>query len=439
MIQTLTKLQIVPTTDPVQVQSALWSTHFIVNWLIYNSTTPQIQRAQPRGGFSSKIKSPRSSGSVSRSSPTKPTSEKNGLCQLSPSLINKKATTKTTKEIGEIPSDSDLDDPEFEILRKLPTWKKLKLSVYERRQRWRQKQKRVKHLRSERCQRTESHEIEDEKEEEPLIQVVQQPNDMHSDSSDSEDTKSADIGSDIKSEIKRDIKSDIPPRITGIDYENHNDHDSNHNDSNHIDSNHNDANHNDDNHSHNQLQLENVQISKDISPSPQPNGAIVPTVDTPIVNTPSLGARRTRETYSDLDFSSDTDGFDDIIKGPSPPPKRVMSSNLKAMCGNLINEMLSSPRSFYFSDYFPFTKWGITDYHDYFPADYLHLNIVKQKLEKDEYETPGLFASDVREIFKAATLYHWEGAKQYRIKAKATLLADEFEEKYADILVCFVL
>ena len=221
--------------------------------VIYNSTNPQIQRSQPRGGFSSKIKSPRSSSSISRSSPTKPISEKNGLCQLSPSLINKKATTK---ELGEIPSDSDLDDPEFEILRKLPTWKKLKLSVYERRQRWRQKQKRVKHLRSERCQRTESHEIEDKKEEEPLIQVVQEPNDIHSDSSDSEDTKSADIGSDIKSEIKRDIKSDIPPRTTAIDYENHRDHDSNHNDSNHNDSNHND------NHSHNQLQLENVQISK---------------------------------------------------------------------------------------------------------------------------------------------------------------------------------
>lgn len=114
-----------------------------------------------------------------------------------------------------------------------------------------------------------------------------------------------------------------------------------------------------------------------------------------------------------------------------------MSAELKAMCGNLINELLSSPRSFYFRDFFPFKKWRMTDYDEYFSSNDLHLNIVKQNLENDKYETPGLFASDVRTIFHNATLYHWEGAKQYRIKAKAMLLSDEFEEKYLDLLVCF--
>ncbi len=111
-----------------------------------------------------------------------------------------------------------------------------------------------------------------------------------------------------------------------------------------------------------------------------------------------------------------------------------MSVELKTMCGNLINELLSSSRSFYFRDYFPFIKWDLHDYYDYFPKNYLHLNIVKNKLEKELYETPGLFAADVRTIFNNATLYHREGAKQYRIKAKAMLLLDEFEEKYLDIL-----
>ena len=75
-----------------------------------------------------------------------------------------------------------------------------------------------------------------------------------------------------------------------------------------------------------------------------------------------------------------------------------MSSELKAMCGNLLNELLSSPRSFYFRDYFPFQQWGLTDYHGYFSSDYVHLNVVKQKLENDEYETPGLFASGMVKI-----------------------------------------
>merc|ERR1719385_50235 len=55
--------------------------------------------------------------------------------------------------------------------------------------------------------------------------------------------------------------------------------------------------------------------------------------------TPMSVALRTvhppRDTFSDLDFSSDTDGFDDIIKGPSPPPKRVMSSELKSRSENV--------------------------------------------------------------------------------------------------------
>merc|ERR1712228_1161871 len=45
-----------------------------------------------------------------------------------------------------VPTDSDLDDEEFDILKQLPTWKKLKLSVFERRQRYRQKQKTLKRL-----------------------------------------------------------------------------------------------------------------------------------------------------------------------------------------------------------------------------------------------------------------------------------------------------
>lgn len=43
-----------------------------------------------------------------------------------------------------VSTDSDLYTEEFECLRSLPTWKKLKLSAYERRQQWRRKQKRLK-------------------------------------------------------------------------------------------------------------------------------------------------------------------------------------------------------------------------------------------------------------------------------------------------------
>ena len=65
-------------------------------------------------------------------------------------LENEEIMDDENPKIDEIPTDSDLDEEEFDVLKKLPTWKKLKLSVYERRQRYRRRQKTINQVKQQR-------------------------------------------------------------------------------------------------------------------------------------------------------------------------------------------------------------------------------------------------------------------------------------------------
>ena len=54
----------------------------------------------------------------------------------------------------------------------------------------------------------------------------------------------------------------------------------------------------------------------------------------------------------------------------------------------------------------------------------MNLGSVKRKLDGEEY--------DLRTLFLNSALFHWHGARQFRIATRVRLLSDGFEEKYLD-------
>ena len=113
-----------------------------------------IQHTGPRCGFSSKVRrndflSPRSSlrNVITLTKSKSYDKSENGSIQNDLDITNEEIIDESNLDNDGIPTDSDLDIEEFDVLKKLPTWKKLKLSVYERRQRYRRRQKNIQRLR----------------------------------------------------------------------------------------------------------------------------------------------------------------------------------------------------------------------------------------------------------------------------------------------------
>ena len=69
-----------------------------------------------------------------------------GSIQNDLDITNEELIDEPNYDNDGVPTDSDLDTEEYDVLKKLPTWKKLKLSVYERRQRYRRRQKNLQRL-----------------------------------------------------------------------------------------------------------------------------------------------------------------------------------------------------------------------------------------------------------------------------------------------------
>ncbi|ETO16374.1 hypothetical protein RFI_20978 [Reticulomyxa filosa] len=121
-------------------------------------------------------------------------------------------------------------------------------------------------------------------------------------------------------------------------------------------------------------------------------------------------AKTKKERKDSLSFSSehsDDNFFSGVVTGPPPPPRKVMSLELKAELGNVLDKMMRDPRCYYMSHH-----------------------CLSIKAASEEYQTPGMFAEDVRQVYRNILSFDWTGAERFKIPIKAAVALEEFEVNY---------